>query len=152
MLADFGTLPEPAFALESLANMDISEIRTDNLETILEVFFDGKSGPLVKKLGVDPSQISRVRKDSKSNRTMGSTLARKIESALGFPRGFIDQPRSKQDFETLAAPIPKEHLPSEALKIAIEEAEHYISEQKLIMSPEQKSALILLLVKAMMEK
>lgn len=76
------------------SEMDIYEIRRENYLALLEEHFEDKVVELHRASGINRTMLSRYKKhpsESKKNR-IGPNVARRIETAAGKPRGWLDQP------------------------------------------------------------
>lgn len=75
--------------------MDVYEIRRTNLLRLLE---GQKKAKFAEDVHTSPSYISQLIADH-APRKMGDEVARKIESAKGLPRGWMDSTHSEQPME-----------------------------------------------------
>ncbi|AOZ48811.1 helix-turn-helix domain-containing protein [Chromobacterium vaccinii] len=66
---------------------DVFEVRKEKLFSL--VARRGATAELASKLGIKPNYLSQVKNDKKR---VGELLARKIEAAVGKPRGWMDFP------------------------------------------------------------
>jgi len=90
------------------APMDIAEIRRKNLMYLIQTEYDGIARQFGLDAELDPSYVSRLFTDKPaSRRTVGSKLARKIETAIGKPKGWLDSPQwvTEHDEDTLLVSI-----------------------------------------------
>jgi len=77
--------------------MNISEIRRENLKSVIRDHYDGVSRRLALKLELNPSHISRLYTDNEEHRrNMGDKLARRIEEATGLKNGWLDIPHGSE--------------------------------------------------------
>lgn len=88
------------------AAMDIQEIRRKNLENLLEGFHTIRE--FADATGSAPAHISQMKNGV---RVMGTAVARRIEHAMGKPRGWMDQ--SHLEDET-----PEDYISDEAKDLA----------------------------------
>lgn len=120
--------------------MDIAEIRRKNLNYLIQTEYDGIARQFGLDAGLDPSYVSRLFTDKPaSRRTVGSKLARKIEIAIGKPKGWLDRPQwvTEQDNDTLLVNI-------------IQAVENSTKDVEL--APEKKAELIASLYNAISKK
>ena len=83
-----------------LDNMDISEIRLQNLGIIIKEDFGGVKTRLADKLGIESTYLSRFYATGDNKRNIGSKFARKIEKAAGRPEYWMDQPHEEISAES----------------------------------------------------
>jgi hypothetical protein len=71
--------------------MDISEIRLNNLNKVLDEHFQGVKAHLANAIGVSPNNFSRYSSTNpKHRRTISDDIAREIERVIDLPRGWMD--------------------------------------------------------------
>lgn len=114
--------------------MDVTEIRRENLRAVANKL--GGNARLAEKLGQSSSFIGQlIGKTPKAN--IGNTLARKIETQIDKPHGWLDQPH------TLSA------LDPDAFIRAVKLAEDAMRAERLTLSPEKRARLYLEIYKRM---
>ena len=91
--------------------MDVKEIRRENLAALVSK--RGSRKPLAEAIGTDPAYISQLLSD-KTKADMGHQLARRIEKALGKPRGWMDRSHREAGMSVLEAPAAYEEAPARA--------------------------------------
>lgn len=69
----------------------IKEIRCENLIGLVDEVAGGNQAKLSRLLELNPTIINNIISPKQKNRNMGDDLARKIESTLGKPEGWMDQ-------------------------------------------------------------
>ena len=71
----------------------INDIRRENLRDIINRDFDGRQVRLAEKLGNNANLISRWLKpsDHKNHKSIGDTVARKLEAAANKPKFWLDR-------------------------------------------------------------
>ena len=67
--------------------MDVKSIRKDNLQRLLDEA--GGREALARKVGTSPAYISQIRSE-RTAADVGHQLARRLESAMGKPEGWMD--------------------------------------------------------------
>lgn len=73
--------------------MDVHETRRANLKWLIENDYGGVAASLARKLGIQPTQLSRIFSQSpRDSRNIGARLARAIEQASARRRGWMDEP------------------------------------------------------------
>lgn len=78
--------------------MDIKNIRHQNLNKLIgEYILEGYTkAQIAEKIGVPPSQLSQL-SGTNAVRNIGDKIARRIESAMGLPHGWMDSQRADVD-------------------------------------------------------
>ena len=76
--------------------MDIETTRRDNLKSA--VVIAGSMSKLAAMAGTSPSYISQCLSEN-IKKSLGSSMARRIENALGFEKGWIDTPHNESSVE-----------------------------------------------------
>lgn len=93
--------------------MDISEIRIRNLQLLIEQ--TGKLVTVANRSDTAPSYLSQIINGSPTKagnpRKLGDKLARKLESGMGKPHGWMDAPH----FEIQSADVDDDIISSEFL-------------------------------------
>lgn len=89
------SIPYPR-ALFLAKRMDIREVRRQNLIALRSE--KGSVRALADLIDTDPNYLSQIL-GGKGRHFMGHTLARRLESALKKPKGWMDQPHDLQDQE-----------------------------------------------------
>lgn len=90
-------------------DMDIKEIRLQNLLTLLEK--NDSDVEFCRRIEMNPSYLPQIKGRSKS---IGDKIARKIEEKLGLERGYMD---SVQDVRLLPERIPEADVMATAYSI-----------------------------------
>lgn len=70
--------------------MDVAAIRLLNMEALIASAEIGSALRLAEMVGTDPSYLSSLRYPERTKRTMGGSLARKIEEGCALGRGWMD--------------------------------------------------------------
>ncbi|BBE77569.1 MULTISPECIES: S24 family peptidase [Enterobacteriaceae] len=78
--------------------MDIKNIRRQNLNRLIgEYIVEGYTkAQIAEKIGIPPSQLSQL-SGSNASRNIGDIIARRIESSMGLPHGWMDSKRADVD-------------------------------------------------------
>lgn len=73
-------------------SMDVQDIRRRNIRDVINNRFNGTQAALAKAVGCAPTEISRLFTMGKEKRrTFTDGFARKIETKLSLPRGWLDR-------------------------------------------------------------
>lgn len=93
--------------------MDNSQIRKENITTILKAQFGDKKVSLAHAIGKNPVVVQRWFSEGKGRRNLGDKVAREIEDKLHLPRGWLDNIH-KDNFDLETDPHKKAELKSDA--------------------------------------
>jgi hypothetical protein len=69
--------------------MDMHQIRLLNLEVLIKKH--GSAAKIANLIGSSPTVFSVIRSDRHPDKNMGNGMARRIETALSLPHGWMDQ-------------------------------------------------------------
>ena len=75
----------------------VQRTRKDNLKYIIDTRFSGVVNRTARAIGVQQSQIARVYAKGEYRRNVGDNLARRIETALNLPEGWLDTEHAGSD-------------------------------------------------------
>lgn len=93
--------------------MDNSQIRKENITSILKSQFGDKKVSLAQAIGKNPVVVQRWFSEGKGRRNLGDKVAREIEDKLQLPRGWLDNIH-KDNFDLEQDPQKKSELKSDA--------------------------------------
>lgn len=109
--------------------MDMHEIRLKNLEKLIEIH--GSAAKIAELIGSAPSVFSVIRSDKYPDKNMGNGMARRIETALKLPHGWMDQLQDGDAPEKISDNT-----------MTMDELEHEMLTIMQAQTPEQKAMLL----------
>jgi hypothetical protein len=112
--------------------MDMHQIRLLNLEVLIKKH--GSAAKIANLIGSSPTVFSVIRSDRHPDKNMGNGMARRIETALSLPHGWMDQLHDEHEI------VQNNH--ADERTITMDELEQQVLAIMKQQSPEQKEALL----------